>query len=128
MSEGDFQPNRSWVGKFVDAFRGMGLAIRGHRSFAVHLPAAAAVVGLGFYLQVNLVEWGLLILSITAVLVAEMFNSALESLAKAVDRKHNPQLAAALDIAAAAVLTAALGASVVGALVFLKHLGLLSGM
>ena len=127
MGDDNFQPNQSWAAKFRDAFRGVGLAIRGHRSFAVHLPAAAVVVWLGFQFQVGLVEWGLLILSITTVLVAEMFNSALESLAKAIDRKHNPQLGAALDMAAAAVLTAALVASAVGAIVFLQHLHVLGG-
>ncbi len=127
MGDDNFQPNRSWAAKFADAFRGVALAIRGHRSFVVHLPAAAVVVWLGFQLQVSLLEWGLLTLSITAVLVAEVFNSALETMARAIDRRHNPQLGAALDMAAAAVLVAALGASVVGAIVFLSHTGLPGG-
>nr|MCU0875418.1 diacylglycerol kinase [Pirellulaceae bacterium] len=55
------------------------------------------------------------------VLTAEMFNSALEHLARAVDRSENRHLGSALDIGSAAVLTASIGASLVGALVFVAH-------
>jgi diacylglycerol kinase len=124
MTEEEFQVRRSWVVKFRDAFRGLALGVR-QRSFAVHLPAAVAVVVCGFVLRVDLVEWGLLGLCITAVLVTEMFNSALESMAKAVDRHHNPQLEVALNIGSAAVLTAALGAAAVGGTIFVYRFAVL---
>ena len=62
-----------------------------------------------------------MVLCITIVLAAEMFNSALEHLARAVDRSENRHLGSALDIGSAAVLTAAMGASVVGSLVFVSR-------
>ncbi len=113
------RPRRGWAAKFGDAFRGLWLGIRGQNSFAVHLLCAAAVIGAAAWFQLDAPRWCLLALCITVVLTAEMFNSALESLAKAVDPRPNPQLGAALDVASAAVLIAALGAVVVGLIVFL---------
>jgi diacylglycerol kinase len=101
------------------------IGVRGQSSFAVHLPMAVLVVVAGFVLRVELVEWCVLVLAIAVVLAAELFNSALESLAKAIDVEHNLHLADALDVGSAAVLVAALGAVIVGAIVFLFRLGVL---
>ena len=97
--------------------------MRGQSSFAVHVPMAVLVIVAGFALRVTLIEWCLLILAITLVLAAELFNSALESLAKAIDVEHNLHLADGLDIGSAAVLVTALGGAAVGAIVFAYRLG-----
>jgi diacylglycerol kinase len=115
-------PEHSWSRKFRNAFRGVKLGVRGQSSFFVHFFAAAMVVAAALALSCNLVEWCLLAGAIAAVLVAEMFNTALERLAKAVDPRHNPHLRDALDIGSAAVLLAAAGAAIVGAIVFLHRL------
>jgi diacylglycerol kinase len=117
MTNDAFSSERTWCGKFRDAFRGLAVGVRGQNSFAVHLPMAVAVVICGFVLRVSLAQWGLLILCITAVLAAELFNSALESMAKAIDRRQNPHLGNALDISSAAVLLSAIGAATVGSMV-----------
>lgn len=120
-------PRRSWLKKFADAFAGIAIGVRGQASFVVHLVCAAIVVAAGVWLKVNPTEWCLLVLCIAVVLAAEMFNSALERLAKALDDEENPHLAAGLNIASAAVLLAALGAAVVGAIIFVPKLLALFG-
>jgi diacylglycerol kinase len=117
--------NRTWPDKFRDAFRGLKAGVRGQSTFLVHFLAAAAVIAAAALLQVSLCEWCLLLLCITSVLVAEMFNSALESMAKAITGESHPHLGNSLDIAAAAVLVAAIGASIIGAIIFLHRLGIL---
>lgn len=62
-------------------------------------------------------EWSVLVLCVTVVLACELLNTSLEHLAKAVTREWDPHIANALDVAAAAVLVAALGAIVVGILI-----------
>ncbi len=120
----EFRPTpRSWPQKFGDAFRGVALGMRGQASFGVHLVCAVGVIVAAAFLRASLSEWCLLLLCITVVFTAEMFNSALEYIAKAIDRRENELLAAALDIASAAVLLAALGAAVVGVIVLLTRLG-----
>jgi len=115
-------PDRSWPGKFQDAFRGVRLGVRGQKSFYVHLFFSIAVVLAGVLFQVDRTEWCLLILCIAGVLTAEMFNSALEWLARSLPEGGHPQLGSALDIGSAAVLIASIGSVIIGLLVFVPHL------
>ena len=97
-------------------------------SFFVHLFFAAAVIVAASVLpDVTYIEWCILIVCITMVLCAEMFNSALEWLAKSLADEHDLRLGRALDIGSAAVLIAAIGAAVVGLIIFGRHLGQLLG-
>ena len=118
---------RSWARKFRDAFRGLKEGVRGQSSFFVHFFVAAVVVAAGVVLGVSLVEWCLLALCIAGVLTAEMFNSALESMAKAITGQSDPHLGNSLDIGSAAVLLASIGASMVGAIIFAHRLGVILG-
>jgi len=120
-------PERFWRHKFRDAFRGAKLGVRGQSSFFVHFFFAAAVVVAGLVLGVDRTEWCLLLLCIVGVLTAEMFNSALESMARAITHQKNPHLGGALDIGSAAVLFASLGAAIVGAVIFGNRAGVLLG-
>lgn len=114
-------PHRSWYTMFRDAFRGVREAVLGERSFAIHLPLAASVIAAAAFFRVSAVEWLVLVLCITLVIAAELLNSALERMAKAVTQERNVHIGAALDIAAGAVLVASIGAVVCGLLVFLPH-------
>jgi len=116
---------RPWRDKFRDAFLGLWIAARQERSYHVHLPMAAGVLLAGFLLRVALIEACVLGLCVTIVLAAETFNTAIERLAKEITREQNAGIAAALDMASAAVLLTALGAAAVGGTIFLYRLGLL---
>ncbi len=101
--------------------------VHGQSSFFAHFFVAAAVVAAAVVLGVSLVEWCLLVLCIAGVLTAEMFNSAFESMAKAITGESDPHLGNSLDIGSAAVLLASVGASIVGALIFAHRLSILVG-
>ena len=107
------------------AFRGLWLGIRQDQSFAEHFVCAGAVFIAGVLLRTNLAESCLLAFCVFSVLTAEMFNTAFEQLAKTIDQNHNPQLGAALDMSAAAVLLASAGSAVVGSVIFSYRLGIL---
>jgi diacylglycerol kinase len=72
--------------------------------------------------SVTIIEWGLIVAAIGMVLVAETFNTAIESLARAVDTQFHPRLRDALDIASAAVLLASGTAVVIGLCIFVPAL------
>lgn len=127
MTDDPISPERSWFHKFRDAFRGMKAGIRGQSSFFVHFFSAAAVIVAGAVLELNLYEWCLLALCIAGVMTAEMFNSAFESMAKAITGQPDPHLGNSLDIGSAAVLTASIGATIVGTLVFGHRVAVLLG-
>jgi diacylglycerol kinase len=109
---------RTWSRKFADAFRGLWRAVRTQSSFAVHLLMAGAVVASGAFFGVSALEWCLLAFAIGMVLMAEIFNTAVESLARAPGSRRHPRFRDALDMASAAVLLAAITAAVIGAIVF----------
>ena len=107
------------------ALRGVFTAFRLDQSFVEHLASAVPVIAAGIVLRVNLLEWCLLALCITAVVAAEMFNTAIEQLAKAVHPEQSPLVGTSLDVAAGGVLIASLGAAVVGCAIFGFRLGVL---
>ena len=115
------KPRRSWYEKFRDAFRGVGSGMRGQSSFQVHIAMAVAIIIAAAVLGMSLWQWCVLLLCIGGVLTSEMFNSAMEHMAHAVDKDHNPGLGEALDTASAAVLFASLGAAVVGTIIFISR-------
>jgi diacylglycerol kinase len=115
--------SRTWLSKFRDAGRGVILAVQGERSYAVHLTAAAGVLATATALGCPFHEWCILFMCIGFVLTAETFNSAMERLAKAVDRGVNPHVGAALDMSSGAVLIASCVAALIGTAIFLRHLG-----
>jgi diacylglycerol kinase (ATP) len=69
-------------------------------------------------LDISRVEWLAITLAITAVWSSEAFNSAIESVCDAISSEHHPMIERAKDIAAAAVLLAAIGSALVGLIVF----------
>src|SRR5258708_38934939 len=91
------RPRRSWRAKFRVAFRGMKLGIRGHSSFFVHFFFSALVLAAGFILRCDLMEWCVLLGCMAMVIIAELFNSALETLFRALD--ESPKKPAWPDLA-----------------------------
>jgi len=118
---------RSWPDKFRSAFRGAWLAMCGERSFAVHLPLTAAVAIAAVYFRISLLEAYVLGLCVSLVLMAEVFNTALEFLSREVSPEKKPGIAAALDMASGAVLVASIGAAAVGSTIFIHRLGMTLG-
>lgn len=107
----------SWTAKFAGGFRGIAVGIAGQSSFVVHIFTASAVLVAGWILGISRTEWCLLILCIVVVMAAELFNSALEQLARAITKEEDPHIRNGLNIASGAVLVAAIGAVVIGLLV-----------
>lgn len=103
------------------ATRGLGMAARG-RNFRVQLAVALLVLIAGWQLAVKAVEWALLVLCIFWVLGMEALNTAVETLADRVSRERDPLIGRAKDLAAGGVLLSAIGAAIVGLIVFLPHL------
>lgn len=119
---------RDWKQKFADAFRGLRVAARANSSLAMHFLVALAVVAAAAALRMDPVQWCVLLLCITGVFAAELFNSAVEALARAVTKQTDPHIRDALDIAAGAVLAACIGSVAVGLVLFGHKLGHIAGI
>ncbi|MOA32462.1 Undecaprenol kinase [compost metagenome] len=97
------------------AWHGLRQALRRERSFRSHLLAAAAVLVLLLITRPAPLWWAVMALAVGLVLVAELVNSALESLIDHLHPERHPEIGVAKDIAAGAVLVASAVALVVGA-------------
>ena len=116
---------RRWRDKFREALRGIKFGVRGQSSFFVHFFFAALVIAAALVLRCPLIEACILLGCIALVLVAELFNTALETLFRGLDREARDRVWPCLDIAAGAVLLASAFAALIGGLVFLRLLSLL---
>lgn len=83
--------------------------------------AAIGVLLAVLFLKVTATEFGLLALSILAVLCAEMFNTSVEAVVDLVSPGFHPLAKTAKDAAAGAVLIAACGAAIMGYLILAKY-------
>lgn len=99
------------------AMRGLAHMVGSEANARIHLVAAVGVIGLGAALRLDPLEWALVVIAIALVWIAEGLNTALEHLADAVCPDHHPLIGVAKDVAAGAVLIAALAAVAIGVLV-----------
>ena len=106
---------------FVYALQGLVFLVRTQPNARVHLLVTILVCAAGMFLGLSWSEWLSLSVAIVLVWSAEAFNTALEQLADALHPELHPGVGRAKDLAAAAVLIVALGAAVIGLLVFLPH-------
>lgn len=118
------KPRRHGVGAaFGYAFTGLWTAWRGERNLRIHAATGLVVVLAGALLRLRPLAWGLLVFAIGLVLVTELLNSALEAVVDLVSPHDHPLAKRAKDVAAGAVLVAALAAATIGVLVAVSALG-----
>ncbi len=117
------QLGRALLG-FPPAWRGLVHLVGTERHAQFHLVATVAVIALGWTLQIDRRDWQWLVVAIALVWMAEAMNSAVERLADRVTKAQDPLIGKAKDLAAGAVLVAAVAAAVTGALVFWPYLNL----
>jgi diacylglycerol kinase (ATP) len=103
---------------FNYAFEGIIHVLRTQRNLRIHFLIAIGVIVAAVLLGVQRLELIALLLSIAFVLVAEMINSAVEGAIDVSTTSFDPNAKLAKDIAAGAVLIAAVTALAVGYLVF----------
>ncbi len=113
------QKKRDILGPFKVATSGLVYTFRTQRHMRFHLYMVLAVVILGVFFGLRLRELLVLLFTISLVLVAEMFNSAIEATVDLVQPNYNPMAKFAKDISAGAVLITTIVALVVGALMIL---------
>jgi diacylglycerol kinase (ATP) len=113
----------SLIESFNYAIEGIVHVLRTHRNMRIHFAAAIGVLVAAIWVGVTRFELIALMLAIAFVLVAEMINSAVEQTIDVATTSFDPLAKLAKDIAAGAVLIAAVTAVGIGYLVFSRRLG-----
>jgi diacylglycerol kinase (ATP) len=107
---------------FKYAFQGLKLFFMLEHNGRVHLFAAIVAIALSFYLKLSSLEWIAILGVISAIIVTEILNSAIEKLADVVSPDFHPKIKIVKDLSAAAVLVAAFLALAVGTIIFIPKL------
>ncbi|MBE3557814.1 MAG: diacylglycerol kinase family protein [Ktedonobacteraceae bacterium] len=113
---------RKFIAGFGYALNGLKFALRTQRNARVHVAMGAAAIGTGIWLHISPVEFALILVAITGVFVAEMFNTVLELCVDLASPEYHPLAKIAKDVAAGAVLINAVLAVIIGLFVFGPHL------
>jgi diacylglycerol kinase (ATP) len=103
---------------FNFAFEGIIHVLRTQRNLRIHFAVAVSVLILALIVNVTKMELIALLISVTFVLIAEMLNTAVEAAIDIATTSFDPMAKLAKDIAAGAVLIAAINAIAVGYIVF----------
>ena len=103
---------------FKFACEGIAHAFRTQRNFRIHCGITLLVLVMGLALRISFDQWAILFVMIALVFQAELINTALEALVDKVSPEVHPLAKVAKDCAAGAVLVTAMGAVVVGVLIF----------
>ncbi len=107
----------SLLRSFNHAFQGLVHAVRHQRNMRIHMVVALLVLVASILLNVSRLELVAVFIAIAFVLMAEMVNSAVETVVDIVADEFDSRAKVAKDMAAGAVLLAAINALVVGYLV-----------
>ena len=107
---------------FRHAGRGIVWALSSQANLRVHFVAAVVVLVAAALFRFSALELVALVLSFAIVISAELFNTTLEVLIDYAWPERHPMIGRAKDVAAAAVLVAAIGAAIVGVVLFGRHI------
>ncbi|MCF7962406.1 MAG: diacylglycerol kinase family protein [Pirellula sp.] len=106
------------IRSFRFAIRGICRLVSSQHNAWIHAAATLLVVVAGAVLQVSTNDWCWIIVATTMVWTAEALNTSLEFLADAACPDIHPLVRDAKDVSAGAVLISAMGATMIGTIVF----------
>jgi diacylglycerol kinase (ATP) len=110
------------VRSFGNAFRGLRRLVVGEHNAWIHAALTLIVITVAALLHVSADDWCWLIAAIGLVWICETFNTAIECLGDALTSQEHPVIRDAKDLAAGAVLLAAMTAGVIGVVRFAPYL------
>jgi diacylglycerol kinase (ATP) len=114
--------NKSLGESFYHAFQGLSHVLWTQRHVRLQLFMVMLVLLLAYVMHLGTFEVLFLLSAITFVLVAELFNTAVEVVVNMVTETYHPLAKIAKDVAAAAVLIASIYALLVGGAIFLNQM------
>ena len=107
---------------FGFAISGIVHALRNNRNLKIHLLLTILVIIASFLLNLTRVEKLIVLVMIVLVFSAEMVNTALEEMTDLITEEHKQEAKAAKDVAAGMVLVTAIGAIIVGVVIFVPYI------
>lgn len=106
---------------FRNAFNGFKYTVQEEVNMKIHLIVTIAVFFSGLMFRINLIEWTILLLTISMVLFSEMINTSIERAMDYIENEHNEKIGVIKDVSAGAVFVCSIFAAVIGLIIFLPY-------
>lgn len=119
---GDFKKEKSFINSFNYAVQGLIYSLLSQNNMRFHYVVAAVIIFAMLFFDLTRVESAVILISITMVIVAELINTAIESVVDLVTDEYHELAKIAKDVAAGAVVVTAINAVVIGYLLFYDKL------
>ena len=110
------------INSFKYAFQGIITSFKTERNMKIHVFIMLLVIIFGFVVNLNPVEWMIIITMIVIVISAELFNTSIETVVDMISPEKNEKAKVAKDVAAGAVLVLAIGSVIIGFIIFLPKI------
>ncbi len=117
--------SQDWVGRYKSfrfAAKGIKTLFCEEKNAVIQLLIFAVVIIAGFVLNITRQEWLIIITVSILVFAFECFNTAIEDLSDIVTKERNIKVGKIKDLAAGGVLISAVGAAVIGMIIFIPRI------
>ncbi len=114
--------NKSFLEAVLNAFNGMRYFFLHEINGIIQLAIAALAIALAVGLRISTTEWLIVMLCIGFVIGLEMLNTAIENLCNMVQEEYHPIIKIVKDVAAGAVMWAAIIIVIIGLIIFLPKI------
>lgn len=115
-------PLKRWIKSANFAIEGILHGTKTQRHLRYHLYSAAGILVLCYILGISRNDFLVISIMVIVVLVAELFNTAIETMVDILSPEHSEKARIAKDVAAGAVLTTAFGAAVIGYIILMPYI------
>jgi len=115
--------SKGFIHSINAALEGVVHALESERNMRLHFLIGFFVLITGVYFNLSAVEFMLLCFAVTFVLVAEMFNTAIERVIDYINDEYHPLAKISKDIAAGAVFVSSINAAIVGYVLLVRRIG-----
>lgn len=117
--------NRNLIDSFGNAINGIIYTIKHERNMRIHIVALLGVFILSVFYRLTKTEFLIVCLTVGLVIVCELFNTAMEVLVDIIVDVYHPKAKIIKDVAAGAVLVAAIISLIVGYFIFFDKIKLI---
>ena len=107
---------------FQAAISGLVWSLSTQPNFRIHFFLSAAALSAAYFLHITRIELIVVVFTIVLGLVAEMINTAIESVTDLVTTEWKEKAKIAKDVSAGMMLTVAIGAVIVAGLIFWPYI------
>lgn len=107
---------------FKYAIEGIWTSFKTERNMKIHMFIMILVIIAGIILKINKSEWIICIILFAIVIGSELFNTSIETIVDMVMPEKNEKAKIAKDVSAGAVLVVAIGATIVGLVIFVPRI------